>query len=591
MDLPRSSPIYYLLAGNIRNKTRPSCQHFHEAWRYQVTELHDQIKYISSRFYRRPAQRTWYKPSSSLLERTSTVALNVFASLRTNEAHLNSRLDALGTSIPFTHEVVRLSKQLRDHLVLSELGKGKGCLHLCCKTVHSDYEKKIFWDNTQYFEVQEHMTPQSTLQLFFDTYDKERWSRFERLVTDDARVPYLYLQPKRKNFEKHRPLASYFKHPLKKVYKVAGQGLMIILQTLQVEHMNLFTTYSTKEKVKEIFGQIDKFESDHGCYPHIDTYAGDVQQLYTELDHDIIVKSIRWAIHEVKSTKSARGRHFVTINKLDKSMSRIGPKYSGQAISQLSFDDILKICLFDAHHAFFEKNGRILRQVKGCPQGAPPSASIAVNVIIYVEHHFFQSIRDDQRFTRCVFTGERFVDDVRNIVLVLPIPAEQNKSQELLQKFVTAISDIGLLLEPEGSFNNQFRFLEGIQCFNDRSIEAAFVSKNYDLVNHQDSYELLAGYPFQTYMESYTDNPRREMENNILTRLYAISAYTLTPKGLILAVKTTMPDFKFSKFPLRSVIRIMKSFTGKLDLHLQEVWRNEIIPSYTSDVYYNIHSN
>ncbi len=42
-------------------------------------------------------------------------------------------------------------------------------------------------------------------------------------------------------------------------------------------------------------------------------------------------------------------------------------------------------------------------------------------------------------------------------------------------------------------------------------------------------------------MESYTDNPRREIEknNNTLTRLYAISAYTLTPKGLILAVKTT----------------------------------------------------
>ena len=37
-------------------------------------------------------------------------------------------------------------------------------------------------------------------------------------------------------------------------FLVAGQGLMIILQTLQVEHMNLFTTYSTKEKIKEIKG-------------------------------------------------------------------------------------------------------------------------------------------------------------------------------------------------------------------------------------------------------------------------------------------------------------------------------------------------
>ena len=334
---------------------------------------------------------------------------------------------------------------------------------------------------------------------------------------------------------------------------------MIILKTLEVEHMNLFTTYSTKEKVKDILGQIDKFELDHGCYPHIDTYAGDVQQLYTELDHDVIIKSIQWAIQKVKSTKSARGRHFVTINKLDKSMSRIGPKYSGQSIAQLSFDDILHICLFDLQHAFFEKNHTIMRQVKGCGQGAPPSPPVACTVIIYIEHHFFQSIHDNQRFTNCVFTGERFVDDVRNIVLVLPIQAEKDKSSELLQKFVTVISEHGLLLEPESSFNNQFRFLEGIQCFNDRSIAAAFVSKNYDLVYHQESYELLTGYPFQSYMGSYTDEPRREMENNILTRLYAISAYTLTPKGLILAVKSTMPDFKFSNFPLRSVGKLRKN--------------------------------
>ena len=80
------------------------------------------------------------------------------------------------------------------------------------------------------------------------------------------------------------------------------------------------------------------------------------------------------------------------------------------------------------------------------------------------------------------------------------------------------------------------------------------------------------------------------MENNILTRLYAISAYTLTPKGLILAVKSTMPDFKFSNFPLRSVKRVMKSFTEKLDSHLQEVWKNDIIPAYSCEIYDNIHS-
>ena len=59
-----------------------------------------------------------------------------------------------------------------------------------------------------------------------------------------------------------------------------------------------------------------------------------------------------------------------------------------------------------------------------------------------------------------------------------------------------------------------------------------------------------------------------------------IAAYTLTPEGLKLAVKSTMPNFKFSKFPLRSVIRSMKLFTPKLDPHLQDVWKNKTVPSY-----------
>ena len=106
-------------------------------------------------------------------------------------------------------------------------------------------------------------------------------------------------------------------------------------------------------------------------------------------------------------------------------MSRIGPKYSGQALSELSFDDVLDICLFDAYHAFLEKNEKILlRQIKGLPHGSPPSPPLAVTVIIYVEYHFFKSVRGNMRFTNCTFTGMRYVDDVRNAVLVLPIPSE-----------------------------------------------------------------------------------------------------------------------------------------------------------------------
>ena len=81
---------------------------------------------------------------------------------------------------------------------------------------------------------------------------------------------------------------------------------MVILKTIQVPHMNLFETYSTKPKVNEIFREIDEFSREYNCTPHIETYSGDVQQLFTQLDFDTVKKSLEWAISTVKSTKAAR---------------------------------------------------------------------------------------------------------------------------------------------------------------------------------------------------------------------------------------------------------------------------------------------
>ena len=61
------------------------------------------------------------------------------------------------------------------------------------------------------------------------------------------------------------------------------------------------------------------------------------------------------------------------------------------------------------------------------------------------------------------------------------------------------------------------------------------------------------------------------MENNIFTRLFAISAYyTITEKkGLELVVMTSsIPDFQISGFPLKNVKKVMTKFKHRLPSHL-----------------------
>ena len=586
MDIPTSSPVHHLLGGNMRNKTRPTMKHFSDKWTEQVKLLHSQIRHISSKTGCYRGQP--YGPNKRLLTATGKIEDGIFSQIHKSDEHLNHILHEQNIHIPYTSEVLEFSKQASPYLVMSELGKGKGCIHLTCKKYFSESEKSNFWDNTKYFELQPNLTTESVIKLWEETYKQKGWSRIAPLLTSKIRVPYLYLQPKRKDFMKFRPLASYYFHKLKVVYRTAGQALMVILKTIQEPHLNLFTTYSTKPKINEIFDTIDKFSSEHGCQPHVETYSGDVQRLFTELDFDTVKKSLEWAVSTVKKTKTARGRHFVTINRLDKNMSRIGPKYSGMALSELSFADILDICLFDAQHAFFQKNEHILRQVFGLAQGSPISPPAAVCVLIYTEFHFLESIRDDSRFSKCKFLGIRYVDDVRIIVICIPIPGEIAKSKELIEMFVKSLPD-SLLLEPEENRNNTFRFLEAYEFFNDKNMKSAFVAKNFDIYEQKPEYELLAGYPFQTYLGSYCDNPKKEMENNIYTRLFSVEAYSITPAALEMAIASCMPDFKFSNFPLRSVKNVMKRFTHHLAPEMRNVWTKTIIPRYTQTVYDHIH--
>ena len=162
------------------------------------------------------------------------------------------------------------------------------------------------------------------MKKFRDQYGIGGWDRISGLFKNKARVPYLYLVPKLKDVNKLRPLASYFRHPLKYVYKYAGMALIIILKALtNTHHFNLFRTYDTLDHLEKIFQEIENLEK---TFPdlHISTYAGDVKQLFIELSREEVIDAKKWAIEMVRKTKKRRSKYSVTLNKIDKKMSRMG---------------------------------------------------------------------------------------------------------------------------------------------------------------------------------------------------------------------------------------------------------------------------
>ena len=120
-------------------------------------------------------------------------------------------------SYPSSIKMKELRKELKEILVISECGKGKGIMHLCCPIVWSKHTDTNLYSDEDHFK-KENLTPNQVLAIFRNKYKTGGWDRITSLCKK-ANVPYLYLVPKLKDVNKLRPLASYFRHPLKKVYK------------------------------------------------------------------------------------------------------------------------------------------------------------------------------------------------------------------------------------------------------------------------------------------------------------------------------------------------------------------------------------
>ena len=124
--------------------------------------------------------------------------------------------------------------------------------------------------------------------------------------------------------------------------------------------------------------------------------------------HAGVINAMKWAIDMVKKTKKGRSKFSVTINKIDRKMSRIGPTYDDIETIEVTFQEIIQIAIFDMENAFFQINEEIIRQIFGIPQGSPLSPALAQCVLIYFEHKYLSSIYDNTHFM-----GIRYFDDIR----------------------------------------------------------------------------------------------------------------------------------------------------------------------------------
>ena len=156
------------------------------------------------------------------------------------------------------------------------------------------------------------------------------------------------------------------------------------------------------------------------------------------------------------------------------------------------------------------------------------------------------------------FMGIRYIDDLRLIVLANKKSSESiQNSHNLIKSFIKNLPD-SLILEAEPNENNSFRFLEAYLSFSDRELKMAYISKNFHYGTLFPA--VLDTYPFQSYTNSYMENPDQEIRNNIRNRLEAVENYSINEYSIFIAMVSTLGDFYCSNFPRPIVLSSLYSY-------------------------------
>ena len=130
----------------------------------------------------------------------------------------------------------------------------------------------------------------------------------------------------------------------------------------------------------------------YGNNTQFSVLCADIKNMYTELPHDEILKSIKFMLDRAKMKTR---RKFVTIERRKKGDINLGKTsaVTSSTHTVLSFDEIYNICKFDIENIYFNSLGQTLHQTRGVPMGSPGSPSYAICICAYYEHLLHEKLR------------------------------------------------------------------------------------------------------------------------------------------------------------------------------------------------------
>ena len=307
------------------------------------------------------------------------------------------------------------------------LDKNINELWYCCPCLYQQAWKKTYEQNTDYQHIipkkakgirghisqaydidnqQQQGTTKDIINLWERTYKHFSWHRIAPYNRKgDFNRPYLLFKSKnvtapevrQKKWDKARPIAPQTKHPMSKLFHLAGRAWSFITSQIPGEHFTL-------NKAGQLLDFFTEVENKLAIQGEIKVEAKDIEGCFCNMPKDAISEGLQHITELIKTNLGytavyvpCRGKHPCQWKQ------RKGYK-------ELKFSDLLDIMNFALNNTLIKHlDGRLYKQVRGIPMGDPHSPGMCIGACAYMEKKWIQTL--PLEFKKKML-AKRYMDDV-----------------------------------------------------------------------------------------------------------------------------------------------------------------------------------
>jgi len=417
-------------------------------------------------------------------------------------------------------DVRKVRERLRG-LVITPIDKNAGKLLVECRLVHWQRMKANLYDHPNF--TLWGRSSRVILGAMKCVFQNMKLDRIVNWRASKASIPSAKVHSKDKDVvNKSRLIASYFNHPLKRLFKLVSKVLTWLLRGLPkvVKH---FTLQKLDDITRKVEGLSKKFEKlgfkDCGILP----FQTDVTCMFTNLDQGQIRQSVRWLLDlSSRFCPKRTGKNVVHISKLAPYEVAWGRGYEEENHVTISFEDIINTVELDLGFAFTAVGMDIFRQKQGCPIGGCLSSNYANIKCAFDESDF---LRRNHNFAARVF-AIRQMDDMAGWIAYDKSDEGSYSLAEFLKRMVLKSGCIykgGLILEEQEVKEEQGRFTHkfaGVSLVGDRNVAAVTAisrNKNWELLKSEGRQKVLT---FPHVLSRVSDRVKVGVQIGTLTRIH-----------------------------------------------------------------------